>query len=68
MDAEDGVERIGLSTGLCCLGVGGGLGGRASSLGSRIGATAVHELVAHELGDDIDVLRGTMVVRGCSLD
>lgn len=62
-DAEGGVEGVGLSTCLRGLSVGGCLCGRTGGFGSGVGTTAVHELVAHKLGDNVDVLRRTVVVR-----
>lgn len=64
-DAKDGVESIGLSTGLSRLGVGSCPGLLASILRSLVSAAAVSQSVAHELGDDVDVLSGTVVVRSC---
>ena len=62
--AKRGVERISLDTGLL------GLSGRCSSLGSRakvprslVGTTLVDEGVANGTGDDVDVLRATLVER-----
>ena len=63
-DTEDGVERVSLGTGFGCLSIGGGLGSVAGFLRGLIGTAAVDEVVAHELGDDVNVLRRAVVVRG----
>ena len=62
MDAEDGVEGVRLSTGLRSLSVRRGFRLGASVLSSLVCATAVDELVAHELGDNVTVLGRAMGV------
>lgn len=62
---EDGVESVGLFSGLGWGAIGGRLGSRAGAQSGRIGFAGVHELVAHELGDDVDVLSRTVVVAHC---
>ena len=58
-DTEDGVERIRLATRLRGHGIRSRLRGRTGLLRERVGAARVDELVAHELGDDVDIVRGT---------
>jgi len=53
---EDGVESVGLIPGLWWSSVGSGLGSSAGSFGGIVGLAGVHELVAHELGDNADIL------------
>jgi len=53
---EDGVESVGLFSGLGWGTVGSGLGSSAGGFGGIVGLAGIHELVAHELGDDVDVL------------
>lgn len=62
---EDCVESVGLFSGLGRGTISGGLGSSAGALGGRVGLASVHELVAHELGDDVDVLSRTVVVAHC---
>lgn len=62
---EDGVESIGLFSGLGRGTISGGLGSRAGAQGDGVGLASVHELVAHELGDDVDVLSRAVVVAHC---
>ena len=59
---EDGVESVGLLSGLWWGTVSSGLGLCTGGFGGIVGLASVHELVAHELGDDVDVLRRTVVV------
>lgn len=63
-DAEDGVERVGLRAGLRGLAVERDLRARTGVLRGLVRAARVHERVAHELRDDVAVLRGAVVVRG----
>jgi len=63
--SEDGVEGVGLLTGL-----GWSLPSRGPSLstggtGGSVCSALVHELVADELTDDIEVLSGTVAVAHC---
>ena len=62
-DPKDGVEEIGLDTGLRGASVGSSTRGLAGSLGSRISTARVREGVADELSDDVNVLGRTVVVR-----
>jgi hypothetical protein len=63
--AEDGVESVGLVSGLCWGFISGGLGLSAGVFSGRVGLASVHELVAHRLGDDVDVLSRTVGVAHC---
>ena len=63
LNAEGRVEGVSLSTRLGGLRIGSGRRGRARSLGCRVGATAVGQGITDELGDDINALGGTVVVR-----
>ena len=63
---EDGVEGVGLFTGL---GWGISSGGPSLSAGGTcgiVGSALVHELVADELTDDVEILSGTVVVAHCA--
>ncbi len=62
-DTEDRVEFVGLPTGLRGDGVGCSLRIGAGGLSSLVSTTAVHERVAHELRDDVDVLSRAVIVR-----
>ena len=53
---EDSVESVSLFSGLRRRTISGGLGSSAGALGGSVGLASVHELIAHELGDDVDVL------------
>lgn len=61
-DTEDRVKLVCLFTRLRSDSVGSSLSVGASGLSSLISTAAVHEGVAHELSDDVDVLSGAMVV------
>lgn len=63
LNTEGSIELVGLSTGLRSDGVSSSLRSGASILGCLVSAAAVHEGVANELSDDVDVLSGTVVVR-----
>ncbi len=63
LDAEDCVESIGLTASLGRDSVECSLGFRASGLRSGISTADVHEVVAHELGDDVTVLSRVVLVR-----
>jgi hypothetical protein len=62
---EDGVESIRLLSGLWRSAIGGRLGSRAGAEGDGVRLAGIHELVTHELGDDADILGGTMAVAHC---
>lgn len=64
-DAKDSVESVSLFSRLCWGIVSGDLGLSTGVQGGRVGLTSVHELVAHELGDDVDVLSRAVVVAHC---
>ena len=61
-DPKDGVESVGLLPSLRWGAICGGGSFSASTLGGGIGFAGVHELVAHELGDDVDVLGRSVIV------
>lgn len=60
-DSKDCIEGICLSTRLCSLGISSSSCCLAGILGSLIGTAAVGKRIAYELGDNIDVLSGTMI-------
>ena len=62
---EDGVEGVGLVSRLWWSVSGGGPSLSTGGTSGSIGSTLVHELVADELTDDIEVLSGTVVVAHC---
>lgn len=63
--SEDCVEGVGLFTGLGRSVPGGGPSLSAGGASSSVRPTLVHELVANELTDDVEVLSGTVVVAHC---
>lgn len=67
LDPKDGIERIGLTTGLRSDGVSSRLRGCARVLGGLVCTAGVHKGVADELRDDIDVL-SRAVVEGSLID
>ena len=60
-DTEDGVEGIGLTTGLSGNGTGGRTGLLASILGGLVSFARVGQSITDGLGDDIDVLSRAVV-------
>ena len=60
-DTEDGVEGIGLTTGLSGNGTGGGTSLLASILGGLVSFARVCQSITDGLGDDIDVLSRAVV-------
>ena len=64
-DTEDGVEGIGLTTGLSGNGTGGGTSLLASILGGLVSFARVGQSITDGLGDDIDVLSRAVGVGGC---
>lgn len=67
LNAKDGVERIGLTTGLRSDSISSRLRRCARVLGGLVGTARVHKGVADELRDDIDVL-SRAVVEGSLVD
>ena len=63
--SEDGVEGVGLFPRLGRSVSGGSPSLSACGTGGSVCSTLVHELVADELTDDVEVLSGTVVVAHC---
>jgi hypothetical protein len=63
--SEDSIESVGLLTSLGRELSGGGSSLSTSGTSGSVCSTLVHELVADELADDVEVLCGTVVVAHC---
>lgn len=62
---EDSVEGVCLFSGLSWGTISGELGPSASAKSGRIGLASIYELVARELGDDVDILSRAVVIAHC---
>jgi len=65
-DTKDGIESVSLKTGLNRGSRGSGSYGiGASATSGGVGFTIVHELVAHETGDNVDILSRAVAIGFC---